>query len=237
MTLALDRPQRRNALTWEMYDALDAALAQAEADASVRAIVLRGTDDTFTAGNDLEDFLERPPAAGDAPVFRFLARIAHAAKPLVAAVNGPAIGLGTTVLLHCDVVFAGEGARFQMPFVRLGLVPEFASTYLLPLAAGPGRAAELLLLGEPFDAATAREAGIVTRVVPDAETFTRAAEAAAKLAALPPEAVRATKSLLRAPHRAAVDRQLDDEARVFREMLSRPAAREALAAFLAKRGK
>ncbi|HZZ91409.1 MAG TPA: enoyl-CoA hydratase-related protein [Usitatibacter sp.] len=236
-TLVLDRPRRRNALTWEMYDALDAALAQAEADDSVRAIALRGTDDTFTAGNDLEDFLERPPAGSDAPVFRFLARVAHATKPLVAAVNGPAIGLGTTVLLHCDLVFAGESARFQLPFVRLGLVPEFASTYLLPLAAGPARAAELLLLGEAFDAHAAHEAGIVTQVVPDGETFTRAAEAAAKLAALPAEAVRATKSLLREPHRAAVERQLGAEGEAFREMLSRPAAREALAAFLARRAK
>lgn len=237
VTLAIARPARRNALTWEMYDALDAALAQAEADETVRVVVVRGTDAAFSAGNDLEDFLLRPPSGHDAPVFRFLERVAGAAKPLVAAVNGPAVGIGTTLLLHCDLVFAGEGARFALPFVKLGLVPEFASSYLLPLVAGMSRARELLLLGEPFDARAAFEAGIVTRVVPDAEVQARAAEAAARLAALPPEAVRATKALLRAPHRDAVARQLRAEGDVFREMLARPEAREHLAAFLAKRAK
>jgi enoyl-CoA hydratase/carnithine racemase len=237
VTLAIARPARRNALTWEMYDALDAALAQAEADETVRVVVVRGTEDAFSAGNDLEDFLLRPPSGHDAPVFRFLERVAGAAKPLVAAVNGPAVGIGTTLLLHCDLVFAGEGARFALPFVKLGLVPEFASSYLLPLVAGMSRARELLLLGEPFDARAAFEAGIVTRVVPDAEVQARAAEAAARLAALPPEAVRATKALLRAPHRDAVSRQLRAEGDIFREMLARPEAREALAAFLAKRAK
>jgi enoyl-CoA hydratase/carnithine racemase len=235
VTLALQRPERRNALTWEMYDALDAHLARAEADDGVRAIVVRGTDDAFCAGNDLEDFLLRPPSGHDAPVFRFLERVAGAAKPLVAAVNGPAIGIGTTLLLHCDLVFAGEGARFALPFVKLGLVPEFASSYLLPLAAGMSRAREMLLLGEPFDAKAALAAGIVTRVVPDAGVVAHASEAAARLAALPPEAVRATKSLLRAPHRESVAKQLRAEGDIFREMLARPGAREALAAFLAKR--
>lgn len=237
VTLALARRGRRNAITWEMYDALDAALAQAEADEAVRAVVVRGTDDAFTAGNDLEDFLLRPPSGPDAPVFRFLERVATATKPLVAAVNGPAIGIGTTLLLHCDLVFAGEGARFALPFVKLGLVPEFASSYLLPLVAGMSRARELLLLGEPFDARAAFDAGIVTRVAPDAEVHALAAEAAARLAALPPEAMRATKALLRAPHREAIATQLRAEGDVFREMLARPDARAALAAFLAKRAK
>jgi len=236
VSLVLDRPRRRNALTGDMYAALERALAEAEADDSARVVLFRGSEDTFTAGNDLEDFLERPPAGRDAPVFRFLERAAFAAKPLVAAVNGPAIGLGTTLLLHCDLVFAGAGARFQMPFVRLGLVPEFASTYLLPLAAGAARAREMLLLGEPFDAHAAREAGIVTQVVADAETHARAADAAARLAALPAEAVRATKRLLREPHRAAIEQALRAESDVFRAMLARPEAREALAAFLARRG-
>ena len=235
VTLSLTRPQRRNALTWEMYEALDAALAGAEADDQVRVVVLRGTDDAFTAGNDLEDFLRRPPAANDAPVFRFLDRVANAAKPLVAAVTGPAVGIGTTVLLHCDLVFAGEGARFALPFVKLGLVPEFASSYLLPLVAGLARARELLMLGEPFDAQAALAAGIVTRVVPDPEVHARAAEAALRLAALAPEAVRATKALLKRPHAEAIRQQLRAESEVFREMLARPAAREALEAFLAQR--
>jgi len=235
MTLALDRPRRRNALTGAMYEALERALAEAESDDAVRVIVFRGTDDTFTAGNDLEDFLERPPADRDAPVFRFLERAAFAAKPLVAAVNGPAIGIGTTLLLHCDLVYAGESARFQLPFVKLGLVPEFASTYLLPLAAGHARSRELLLLGEPFDAQAARDAGLVTAVVPDGETYRRAGEAAARLAALPAEAVRATKRLLREPHRQAIGQALRSESDVFREMLASPDARQALAAFLARR--
>lgn len=235
VTLSIARPQRRNALTWEMYEALEAALADAERDDGVRVVVLRGTDDAFTAGNDLEDFLRRPPAGADAPVFRFLERVAFAAKPLVAAVTGPAVGIGTTILLHCDLVFAGEGARFALPFVKLGLVPEFASSYLLPMVAGLARARELLMLGEPFDAKAALDAGIVTRVLPDSEVHGHAAAAAAQVAALPPEAVRATKALLREPHRAAVARQLEAERKVFGEMLARPAAREALEAFLAQR--
>ena len=235
VTLALDRPRRRNALTGEMYEALEAALAEAEGDDAVRVVLFRGTDDTFTAGNDLEDFLQRPPSGRDAPVFRFLERAAFATKPLVAAVNGPAIGLGTTLLLHCDLVYAGEGARFQMPFVKLGLVPEFASTYLLPLAAGHARSRELLLLGEPFDAPTAQAAGLVTAVVPDGETHARAAQAASRLASLPPESVRETKRLLREPHRAGIEQALHAESQVFRAMLARPEAREALAAFLARR--
>jgi enoyl-CoA hydratase/carnithine racemase len=235
MSLVLDRPRRRNALTGDMYEALGRALAEAEADDSVNVVLFRGSEDTFTAGNDLEDFLERPPTGRDAPVFRFLERVAFAAKPLVAAVNGPAIGLGTTLLLHCDLVYAGSQARFQLPFVKLGLVPEFASTYLLPLAAGHARARELLLMGEAFDANAAREAGIVTTVVADAETHARAAEAAARLAALPSAAVRATKRLLREPHRAAIGEALRAESDVFRAMLASPEARRALAAFLARR--
>ena len=237
VTLVLDRPRRRNALTGEMYGMLERGLAEAESDDAVRVVVFRGSEDTFTAGNDLDDFLERPPTGRDAPVFRFLQRAAFATKPLVAAVNGPAIGLGTTLLLHCDLVYAGAGARFQMPFVKLGLVPEFASTYLLPLAAGHARSRELLLTGEAFDAKAAREAGLVTTVVPDGETYLRAAEAAARLAALPAEAVRATKRLLREPHRAAIEQALQAESDVFRAMLARPEAREALAAFLARRAR
>ena len=234
-TISLARPQRRNALTWEMYEALEAALAQAEADEAVRVVLVRGTPEAFTAGNDLEDFLRRPPAGDDTPVFRFLRRVAFMRKPLVAAVNGPAIGLGTTILLHCDLVYAGEGARFQLPFVRLGLVPEFASTYLLPLAAGALQARRLLMIGEPFGARIALDAGLVTEVVPDAEVPARAAAAAAQLASLPAESVQATKRLLREPHGEAIGRALEAEGKVFRQMLGRPEARQALEAFLARR--
>ncbi len=234
-TIGLRRPQKKNALTAAMYEALADALEAAEADREVRAILFHGTPEAFTAGNDLNDFLARPPSDEEAPVFRFLRAVAGAANPLVAAVNGPAVGIGTTLLLHCDLVYAGEDARFQLPFTRLGLVPEFASTYLLPLVAGYQRAAELLLLGEPFDAARALEAGFVTRVVPAAQAFDAALEAAQKLAALPAAAVRGTKALLKRAHRAAVEAQLAAEGCEFRRLLSEPAAREAFAAFLGKR--
>jgi enoyl-CoA hydratase/carnithine racemase len=233
--LEFNRPQRRNALTAEMYSMLVEAVQAAEADDGVRVILFRGKADVFTAGNDLEDFIERPPLGQDSPVFRFLTVVAHATKPLVAAVNGPAIGIGTTLLLHCDLVYAGDNARFQMPFTSLGVVPEFASSYLLPLIAGHQRAAELLLLGEAFGADKALAAGFVTRVVPAAETFEVASQAAAKLAALPPESIRLTKALIKEGHRAAVDIQLQKESEHFRRMLGKPAAREAMRAFMEKR--
>jgi enoyl-CoA hydratase/carnithine racemase len=233
--IAIDRPERRNALTSEMYAQMAEALRAAEADADVRAIVFRGSQEVFTAGNDIEDFIARPPLGEDTPVFDFLRAVAHASLPLVAAVNGPAIGLGTTLLFHCDLVYAGDNARFQMPFTSLGLVPEFASSYLLPLIAGYQRAAELLLLGEAFGPDKALAAGFVTRVVPAAQTLVTAMQAAARLAALPPKSVRVTKELLKHSHRAAIDAQLRAEGDHFRRMLSQPAAREALAAFLEKR--
>lgn len=235
LTIEFDRPQRRNALTAGMYSALAEAVRAAEADAAVRVLLFRGKPDVFTAGNDVEDFIERPPVGPDTPVFRFLSTVAHATKPLVAAVNGPAVGIGTTLLFHCDLVYAGDNARFQMPFTSLGLVPEFASSYLLPLIAGYHRAAELLLLGEPFDAQKAFAAGIVTRVLPAGDTFEAAAQAAAKLAALPPESIRLTKALLKDGHREAIDNRLQKEGDHFRRMLGKPAAREAMRAFMEKR--
>ena len=235
LDLAFNRPARRNAITGAMYDALAAALAEADADRAVKVVLLHGTPEAFTAGNDLEDFMKAPPSAEDTPVFRFLTTMSRTSKPIVAAVNGPAVGIGTTMLLHCDLVYAGEDARFQLPFVSLGVVPEFASSYLLPLVAGYHRAAELLLLGEPFDARRAAECGFVTRVVPAAEALSTARAAAAKLAALPAKSVRLTKQLMKAPHAAAVAAQLGTEGAHFRAMLGEPAAREALAAFLQKR--
>ena len=233
--IGLQRPQRRNALTAEMYEVMADALARAGDDASVRVILFHGTADAFTAGNDIEDFVKRPPTAEDAPVFRFLRGVMAARKPLVAAVNGNAVGIGTTLLLHCDLVYAGEDAKFAMPFVKLGVVPEFASSYLLPLIAGYRRAAEMLLLGEPFDANTARAAGIVTRVVPREGVLEAAHEAAAKLAGLPEASVRLTRQLLKSAHRAAIEQQMANESRHFRELLAQPAAQQALSAFLAKR--
>ena len=235
LEIAFDRPARRNAITAAMYEALTAAIAQAEGDRAVRVMLLHGTPEAFTAGNDIEDFMQRPPQGEEAPVFRFLKTMSQAKKPIVAAVNGPAVGIGTTLLLHCDLVYAAEDARFQLPFVALGVVPEFASSYLLPLVAGYHRAAELLLLGDPFDAKKAAECGFVTRVVPAAETLTAARAAAARVAALPAKSVQASKALMKAPHAAAVAAQLQAESAQFRAMLAGPDAREALAAFLEKR--
>ena len=152
LRIELDRAERKNAITADMYRALADALAAAESDAQVRVVLVHGKPDCFTAGNDLKDFLERPPAGENSPVFQFLRGISTATKPLVAAVGGPAVGVGTTMLLHCDFVYAAPNARFQMPFVTLGLVPEAASSLLLPMLAGYQRAAELLLLGKPFTA-------------------------------------------------------------------------------------
>ncbi len=234
-TIAIDRPQKRNAITAEMYDALAAAISAAEAEPGVRVMLLHGTPEAFTAGNDLDDFLERPPLADDTPVFRFLRTMSQAQKPIVAAVTGPAVGIGTTMLLHCDLVYAGDNARFQLPFASLGVVPEFASSYLLPLAGGYHRAAELLLLAEPFDAARAEAAGFVTRVVPAAEALPAARKAAERVASLPPQSIRLTKSLMKRVHADVIQQQLRTEGEHFRSMLGEPAAREALAAFAEKR--
>ena len=235
MAIELNRPGKKNALTSAMYALLTEALIEAERDDAVRVILFHGKPDVFTAGNDLEDFMQRPPQDEDTPVFRFLSAASQAAKPLVAAVNGAAVGIGTTLLLHCDLVYAGDNARFRLPFASLGLVPEFASSYLLPMVAGYQRAAELLMLGESFGPEVALAAGFVTRVVPAAQTLDTAREAARKLAALPAKSVRLTKALLKGTHAAAVRNQLQVEGRHFREMLSEPAAREALAAFIEKR--
>ena len=235
--IQFNRPQRRNALTAEMYAAMAQALREADADSSVRVVLFHGTDDAFTAGNDLGDFVQRPPSDENAPVFRLLLAVTAARKPLVAAVEGVAVGLGTTLLLHCDLVYAAEDARFSLPFTRLGLVPEFGSSYLLPLVAGYQRAAELLLLGEPFDAAQAHAAGIVTRIVPHGQALDTAWDAAKKLGALPAESVYLTRELMKEPHRSAVAQQMRVEGEHFRALLERPAAREALAAFLEKRKK
>ena len=235
LSIGFNRPQKKNALTAAMYTAMADALAEAAADAAIRVVLFHGSPTTFTAGNDLEDFMQRPPTGEDAPVFRFLLAVAGATKPLVAAVNGPAVGLGTTLLLHCDLVFAAEDARFSMPFTQLGLIPEFGSSYLLPLVAGYQRAAEMLLLGEPFDAQRALAAGFVTRVLPASETPAAAWAAADKLARLPAKSIQLTRALLKGAHREAIERQLRLEGHQFRAMLGEPAAREALAAFLEKR--
>lgn len=233
--ITLDRPEKKNAITAQMYAQLAAALAAADADPQVRAILLSGSRDCFTAGNDLADFLERPPAGTGSPTWRFFEVLPNLAKPLVAAVGGPAIGIGTTLLLHCDLVYASSAARFQLPFVPLGIVPEFGSTYLLPLLAGYQRAAELLLLGEPFDAQKARELGLVCEITSPEDLFGTAEKAAQRLAELPPASLRLTKRLLRSAHAERVRATIEEEGRIFRERLDSPEAKEALRAFLEKR--
>src|SRR3954467_5259603 len=193
-----------------MYVQMADALAAAEASRDVRAILIHGAKDCFTAGNDLQDFLKRPIGT-KSPSWRFFELLPTIEKPVVAAVGGPAVGIGTTLLLHCDLVYATPGARFQLPFVPLGIVPEFGSTYLLPLLAGYQRAAELLLLGQPFTAEKAREVGIVTAIVHDEELLSSAEEAAQKLAALPPESIRLTKRLMKSAHAEAVKKQILEE--------------------------
>jgi enoyl-CoA hydratase/carnithine racemase len=235
MEVELARPERKNALTFDMYEAMSGALAAADADPAVRAVLVRGARDCFTAGNDLKDFLERPPHGEDSPAFRFIRMLPEFSKPLIAAVNGPAVGIGTTMLLHCDLVYAAPGARFQLPFVPLGVVPEAGSSFLLPLIAGWQRAAELVLLGQPFDAEKALAAGFVTDIVPEAELFERARAAAQALAALPPAAVRAAKALMKKPLREALAAAMQEEGRIFRERLRSPEAREAMTAFFEKR--
>jgi enoyl-CoA hydratase/carnithine racemase len=235
LELAFNRPARKNALTNAMYEALAEAVLEAERDAAVRVVVFHGDEQAFTAGNDLGDFLERPPRGEEAPVFRFIQAVLAGTKPLVAAVNGPAVGIGTTLLLHCDLVYAGENARFILPFAGLGLLPEFASSYLLPRIAGRHRAAEMLLLGEPFDAQRALAAGFVNRVLPPAETLPAARAAADRICALPEKSIRLTRALLRAEDKEALRARATEESRHFGAMLGEPAAREAMSAFLEKR--
>ena len=232
-TIELSRPDKKNALTTAMYAAMTDTLAAAESDPGVRAILIHGARDCFTAGNDLKDFLEGP--AGASQALRFVSALSLVGKPVVAAVGGPAVGIGTTLLLHCDLVYAAPTARFQLPFVPLGLVPEAASSLLLPQIAGHARAAELLLLGQPFTAERALAAGIVTEIVPEEALLERARTAAAALAVLPPESVRLTKQLMKRPLAAAVAEQMAEEARLFAGRLQSAQAKEAMTAFIEKR--
>lgn len=233
--IELNRPEKKNALSPEMYAAIAQALAAAEADAQVRAVLIHGQSGCFTSGNDVRDFLELPRGPGDSPAAGFLRAISTAKKPLVAAVGGPAVGVGTTMLLHCDLVYAAPNARLQMPFVPLGLLPEAASSLLLPAMAGYRRAAEMLLLGQPFGADKALAAGIVTEIVPEAELMERARAAALALAALPPASVRMTKELMKRGLAQGVQERMTEELRLFGERLQAPEAKEALRAFMEKR--
>jgi enoyl-CoA hydratase/carnithine racemase len=235
MTIELNRPQKKNAITADMYGALADALIEAREMPEIRAVMLVGKRDIFTAGNDLQDFIDHPPASDDSPVFRFLRELSQAPKPLVAAVCGAAVGVGTTMLLHCDLVFAADNARFSLPFVQLGLVPEAASSLLLPALFGYQRAAERLLLGEPFGAEEALKMGLVSAVLPADAVVAHARVQADKLVALPAAAVRATKRLMKHGRIEAIGSQMILEGEEFRERLRSPEAREAFAAFFERR--
>lgn len=235
MTVTLNRLERKNSITAAMYAAMADAIAAAQADAAVRVVVLQGHETVFSAGNDIGDFLNAPPAGEQAPVFRFLHGIAAFPKPLLAAVCGPAVGVGTTLLFHCDLVYAGDNAAFSMPFANLGLCPEAGSSLLVPQMFGYHRAAEALLLGEPFMAEAALEAGLVNRVLPPTEANGYAQAQARKLAAKPLSSLVETKRLMKKPLQAQVLAAMQEEGASFSRMLREPAAREAFSAFMDKR--
>jgi enoyl-CoA hydratase/carnithine racemase len=235
LRVEIRRPEKRNALTAAMYGRLADVFQDAAGDKDIRVLLLHGQPDVFTAGNDLGEFLNDPPMNEDAPVFRFLAAFRVFPKPFMAAVTGAAVGIGTTMLLHCDLVYAGEGARFQLPFVGLGLCPEAASSLLLPALVGHARAAEIILLGEPFGAQKAQEIGLVNAVLPDAGLLEHALTQAHKLAAQPPAAVRLSKQLLKRSQAALVAGTMAEEDRQFKTRLVSPEAKEAFGAFLDKR--
>jgi enoyl-CoA hydratase/carnithine racemase len=239
MTLTFNRLERKNSITSAMYAALADAIASAATDANVRVVLIQGDATIFSAGNDIGDFQQGPAKPGEdgapPPVFRFLRGMAAFPKPIIAAVCGPAVGIGTTLLLHCDLVVAGDNAAFSLPFVNLGLVPEAASSLLLPQMFGYHRAAEALMLGEPFMAEAAQEVGLVNRVVPPTEANAVAQAWARRLAAKPMSALVETKRLMKKGQAALVSTQMDEEGASFALMMTQPAAREAFAAFMQKR--
>jgi enoyl-CoA hydratase/carnithine racemase len=234
MTITFNRLDKKNSITSSMYAAMADAVAQAEADPSVRVVVFQGHESIFSAGNDIGDFLNQPPTTQESPVFRFLRGIATFEKPLLAAVAGPAVGIGTTMLFHCDLVYAGDNAAFSMPFVNLGLCPEAASSLLAPRMFGYHRAAEALLMGEPFFAEAAQEVGLVNRVVPPTEVNGYAQAQARKLAAKPLTSLIATKRLMKGDTQDVL-KKMDEEGQDFGRMLREPAAKEAFGAFMEKR--
>ena len=237
-TIEIARPEKKNALTVAMYQAMADALAAAQADPAVRALLITGQPGIFTSGNDIEDFMQRQPAGDDPmdmPVFRFMRALIDCDKPVVAAVTGAAIGIGTTMLLHCDFVYVADDARLAMPFVALGLVPEFGSSLVLPQLMGHRRAAEKLLLGDPFNGETAVECGIASAVLPAGEVAAHARRMAERFNALPPGAVREAKRLMRAPQREQLLQVICAEAAAFGARLHSPEAMEAFQAFFQKR--
>jgi enoyl-CoA hydratase/carnithine racemase len=234
-TIEIARPEKKNALTVAMYDAMTDAIGEAVANDAVRSLLFTGQPGIFTAGNDLEDFMARSPTGEDAPVYRFMRALANCDKPVVAAVSGVAVGIGVTMLLHCDLVYVSEDAKLSMPFVSLGLVPEFAVSVLLPRLVGHVNAFERLVLGTPFTGAEAFGLRLANAVLPADQVLPRARQAAERFSELPASAVRESKRLLKAGTKDSIDRAMSAEAAVFLERLRSPEAKEALQAFLQKR--
>ncbi|HEY1936878.1 MAG TPA: enoyl-CoA hydratase [Candidatus Angelobacter sp.] len=234
LCIRLDRLEKKNALTRDMYLAMIEALKQADANPDARVVVISGAQDCFTAGNDLVDFANAKPGESS-PAILYLQTLAATQKPVIAAVGGVAVGIGTTMLLHCDLVYAATNARFQLPFVNLGLCPEAASSVLLPELMGHRRAAELLFFGEPFTATTACDLGIVNAVVEPGELMTTAITRAKQLAEKPPSALRTAKALLKRGGAAAVADAMAAETQQFAALLQGPEAREAMMAFMQRR--
>ncbi len=233
-TIEIERPERKNAITGAMYGQMAAALDAAKADPAVRAVLITGQPGIFTAGNDIEDFMQRP-AGTESPAVVFMKALIGCDKPVIAAVTGAAIGIGTTMLLHCDFVYVSDEARLAMPFVSLGLVPEFASSLIVPQLMGNARAAEKLLLGEPFTGANAVDCGLANAVLPAAEVVPHARRIAERFNALPPGAVRQSKQLLQRTRTPALLEAIEAESAIFGPRLRSPEAQEAFGAFFQKR--
>lgn len=235
LRIQFNRPKKKNAITRDMYSTMANAIRQANDDSTVRVILIEGSPGCFTSGNDLADFMNAPEAGSGSPVGDFLDAAANTPKPLIAAVTGIAVGIGTTMLLHCDLAYASETAMFHMPFVNLGLVPEFGSSLILPQLMGQRRAAELLMLGQPFDAVTAGKLGFINAEFPDDVVLDETLYKAHALAQQPPAALRQTKQLMKQPFRDAIAQQMTEEGNHFAAMLTGPEAMEAFQAFMEKR--
>ena len=237
LTLHLNRPDKKNALTRAMYGAMAEALDQADQDGSVRAVLITGGEQCFTSGNDVADFLQAPPSdLNSSEVFQFMRALFDFSKPVVAAVCGPAVGIGTTMLLHCDLVYVSRDAALKMPFVNLGLCPEYGSSLILPRLLGHARAAELLLLGRGFTGEQAAEWGIANQALEGgAATLAKAREMALSFQHLAPSAVLDSKRLMRAPGREELRRVIEEEGKLFGQRLRSPEAVEALTAFMQRR--
>src|ERR1700686_1481475 len=235
LRVELNRPAKKNAMPAAMYPGLADTFREAAKDEAVRVVLWHGAGDAFCAGNDIGDFLNNPPGPGESPQARLMNALIAFYKPIVAAVQGVAIGGGTTMLTHCDFVYAGESAKFQLPFINLGLVPEFGSSFSVPARMGHIPAAELFLLGEPFDAKRAAELGLVTRVVPDQKLLTSATETAQQLAEKPVGALQACKRLMKQPSRAQMEQAMKAENEEFASRVRSADTKEAFTAFLQKR--